>query len=464
MSMHNSWSFSMFGFGEDCNLTSVPVRLAETSQPEDPLVSRLTAGINPHLQKYCVQVVPDVKVAESECLQLYLKNKPKKCSIVWKDELEEVLTKRHLKGASGFIVRHMESHLLLAFYNNEIDGEDYAVVRIDFVQGLNDVNAEDQNLIYRKVRFNAVSLRTPVHLLYGGQYSWMAKEVILTNEFEDFDDAGCQHPDPFSSPDVPNGSFPIDTYIEIGLICIKDICELFFIYKDDIKYLMELTSCLEMASTVRYPIKSARYNKLYSAYVSDFDLEINGRPITKQQRDGKLGNWVRILVTAVDESRCQLRATLIDWGRTNIRFHFNEVVPLQFQFASFPIKTRRGRLYKCRPISLDDLSGFPEPESKLLETSFEVKKWMTEMSKIIPGFFAAAFKSRDTIVLDLIGFGLEGIWNVSQSAVAHGFASAITEEDCKDFLDSSADPELVFNLAPKKTMTRQDLLTEYRSE
>jgi hypothetical protein len=136
--------------------------------------------------------------------------------------------------ASGFVVQILDRHFLLAFYDSEVEREEYAIARYDNVSEFVDVapsenvfnaetlffsdnaerattnverattNAErattnvertttnnvvnafrveyvanEENYLYRKVVFDAMPLQAPIGLETGGSYKWIAKKVLF---------------------------------------------------------------------------------------------------------------------------------------------------------------------------------------------------------------------------------------------------------------------------------------------
>jgi hypothetical protein len=129
--------------------------------------------------------------------------------------------------ASGFVVQILDRHFLLAFYDSEVEREEYAIARYDNVSEVVDVapsenvfnaetlffsdNAErattnvertttnvertttnnvvnafrveyvanEENYLYRKVVFDAMPLQAPIGLETGGSYKWIAKKVLF---------------------------------------------------------------------------------------------------------------------------------------------------------------------------------------------------------------------------------------------------------------------------------------------
>ena len=100
--------------------------------------------------------------------------------------------------ASGFVVQVLDTrHLILAFFDSELNVESYAIAHFKNVfdqsgVGQNGVgqNSVDQNgrpfvfddsnlssLIYRQVSFDASPLEVPISLFDGGCYGWVAKKV-----------------------------------------------------------------------------------------------------------------------------------------------------------------------------------------------------------------------------------------------------------------------------------------------
>ena len=95
--------------------------------------------------------------------------------------------------ASGFVVQVLDTrHLILAFFDSELNVESYAIAHFKnvFEQSGVDQSGVDQNvrqfeidesnlssLIYRQVSFDASPLEVPISLFDGGCYGWVAKKV-----------------------------------------------------------------------------------------------------------------------------------------------------------------------------------------------------------------------------------------------------------------------------------------------
>ena len=90
--------------------------------------------------------------------------------------------------ASGFVVQVLDTrHLILAFFDSELNVESYAIAHFKNVfdqsgvdQNVRQFEIDESNLsslIYRQVSFDASPLEVPISLFDGGCYGWVAKKV-----------------------------------------------------------------------------------------------------------------------------------------------------------------------------------------------------------------------------------------------------------------------------------------------